>query len=337
MPEPTPQNPQDWPEEAVEALAAGRRERGRGETLPWAELSEISKAPIRAVAKADLNALSAHLVPASRLSEVEGEREAERALREDAYRYQQAAEDRLNPEQVRAEQARAKLEEVRAVADELSRQGHGFPAATQLRAILDSSPPEPQGPRCGTCDDTREVEIFDEEGRSPSGLKPCPDCQPEQVEQGGADDFERLRAKQSDCGVCGVPGTGWLEVCEGYSVPRCPDHMESPAYQAESRLATLLSSPPHPSNPNQVTECKCPAGAPPEDWAGCPIHGHHGPSQEVTEKEVEAAALAGQVVSYGRGLNTEQAEHALVPLGLLHKLDTALQAAHRVSQPSEKS
>lgn len=42
---------------------------------------------------------------------------------------------------------------------------------------------------------------------------------------------------EGDCGVCGVPATQWNEVCEGYSVPRCYDHGQHQAYQAESRLS----------------------------------------------------------------------------------------------------
>lgn len=55
-----------------------------------------------------------------------------------------------------------------------------------------------------------------------------------------ATELERLRAKQLDCGVCGIPETIMVEVCTGYAVPRCKDHVDSPAYQAEARLHALL-------------------------------------------------------------------------------------------------
>lgn len=62
--------------------------------------------------------------------------------------------------------------------------------------------------------------------------------------QGGRGELEKFRERKDDCGVCGVPGTNRREVCEGYSVPRCDDHRDLPAYQAESRLDTLLSAQP---------------------------------------------------------------------------------------------
>jgi hypothetical protein len=60
------------------------------------------------------------------------------------------------------------------------------------------------------------------------------------------EEFARLEARKGDCGVCGVSARHWVEVCEGYAVPRCDDHVESPAYQAEARLDTLLSTQPNP-------------------------------------------------------------------------------------------
>lgn len=69
--------------------------------------------------------------------------------------------------------------------------------------------------------------------------------------QGGRGELEKFRERKDDCGVCGVPGTNRREVCEGYSVPRCDDHRDLPAYQAESRLDTLLSDqPPAPRGLN---------------------------------------------------------------------------------------
>jgi hypothetical protein len=53
---------------------------------------------------------------------------------------------------------------------------------------------------------------------------------------------ETSKFKGTDCGVCGVPDTTMVVVCEGYAVPRCSDHFGSPPYQAEARLDTLLSS-----------------------------------------------------------------------------------------------
>lgn len=51
----------------------------------------------------------------------------------------------------------------------------------------------------------------------------------------------RFKGNETDCGVCGVPAFCMVEVCEGYAVPRCEDHREMPAYQAEARLHSLLS------------------------------------------------------------------------------------------------
>jgi hypothetical protein len=53
-------------------------------------------------------------------------------------------------------------------------------------------------------------------------------------------ELKRLRARELDCGVCGVPSRSMVVVCEGYAVPRCADHLEMPAYQAEARLHSLL-------------------------------------------------------------------------------------------------
>ncbi len=56
-------------------------------------------------------------------------------------------------------------------------------------------------------------------------------------------EVERLRARQLDCGVCGIPETVMVEVCAGYAVPRCKDHRDQPPYQAEARLHSLLENP----------------------------------------------------------------------------------------------
>ena len=53
-----------------------------------------------------------------------------------------------------------------------------------------------------------------------------------------------LKERETDCGVCGVPAFCMVPVCEGYAVPRCEDHLDSPAYQAEYRLYALLDPPP---------------------------------------------------------------------------------------------
>lgn len=52
----------------------------------------------------------------------------------------------------------------------------------------------------------------------------------------------RFRARETDCGVCGAPAFCMVEVCEGYAVPRCIDHRELPAYQAEARLHSILAA-----------------------------------------------------------------------------------------------
>lgn len=64
-----------------------------------------------------------------RASKAEAERDREKVLREDAYRYQQAAEDLLNPEQKRAQRAENALEEL---AEEFERLATG-------RAGMDAS------------------------------------------------------------------------------------------------------------------------------------------------------------------------------------------------------
>ena len=44
-----------------------------------------------------------------------------------------------------------------------------------------------------------------------------------------------------DCGVCGVAASAAVAVtADGYSVPRCADHLDSPPYQAEARLEQLI-------------------------------------------------------------------------------------------------
>ncbi len=51
-----------------------------------------------------------------------------------------------------------------------------------------------------------------------------------------------FKAKETDCGVCGIPAFCMVEVGQsGYAVPRCEDHRDMPAYQAEARLYALLA------------------------------------------------------------------------------------------------
>ena len=91
----------DVPEEAVELAAMMRRERVRGETLPWAELPWIAKAPILADAAKDLQAAAPAIV-AKAVEEKDAEieeawetarrygreaKKAEAALARDTYRY----------------------------------------------------------------------------------------------------------------------------------------------------------------------------------------------------------------------------------------------------------
>jgi hypothetical protein len=63
----------------------------------------------------------------------------------------------------------------------------------------------------------------------------------------GATPVEHFRAKQNDCGVCGVEATSLVPVGQGgYAVPRCDDHGKWAPYQAESRLHTILAAQPEP-------------------------------------------------------------------------------------------
>lgn len=63
-----------------------------------------------------------------------------------------------------------------------------------------------------------------------------------------AGEVERLREKQLDCGVCGVPETVMVPVGQsGYGVPRCKAHLDQRPYQAEARLHSLLDPPPSDS------------------------------------------------------------------------------------------
>ncbi|HYH54824.1 MAG TPA: hypothetical protein VD761_11910 [Solirubrobacterales bacterium] len=57
------------------------------------------------------------------------------------------------------------------------------------------------------------------------------------------EELAEFKAKETDCGVCGVPAFCMVEVgCSGgYAVPRCEGHRQMPAYQAEARLHLLLS------------------------------------------------------------------------------------------------
>jgi hypothetical protein len=71
-----------------------------------------------------------------------------------------------------------------------------------------------------------------------------PPQQDREVETSTDRAIRELREKKSDCGVCGVPATAMVEVCAGYCVPRCEDHLEERPYQAEARLDTLLSTQP---------------------------------------------------------------------------------------------
>lgn len=50
-----------------------------------------------------------------------------------------------------------------------------------------------------------------------------------------------MSALSRDCGVCGIPATYQAFVCDGYTVPRCPDHALMPPYQAESRLNEAIN------------------------------------------------------------------------------------------------
>jgi hypothetical protein len=87
-------------------------------------------------------------------------------------------------------------------------------------------------------------------GRATESTSPDAGVQREAKARGQADphliyrllgEAARLKVREADCGVCGVPAVIWIYVCEGYSVPRCGHHRDAPAYQAESRLYSLLS------------------------------------------------------------------------------------------------
>lgn len=65
---------------------------------------------------------------------VEAERELEKALREDAYRYQQAAEDHLNPVQIEAAALKRQRDDLLAAIDKHKGQGIGVRRGNETAA-----------------------------------------------------------------------------------------------------------------------------------------------------------------------------------------------------------
>lgn len=57
-------------------------------------------------------------------------------------------------------------------------------------------------------------------------------------------------------------------------------------------------------------QCECPAGAPPEDWPGCPIHGHEGP----TSQSQQGAGAGGKCRCSGKVQVEQQGDEIVLRL-----------------------
>jgi len=141
----------DIPEELIEHLAAVRRERVRGDTLPWADLPEIAKAPIRAQAADDLSLVA----PA--LCKQGAEEERERLLGDQKSQSSDEEPSREFPDEIGIERLMRRGREVDFVTRSAERAKSGSPvyAGADLRLYV----PRNQARSKGAEEERERIEV----------------------------------------------------------------------------------------------------------------------------------------------------------------------------------